>query len=854
MQCKKNDITPKFAKIGGRWKGQAEKKIIGRAEKAIMNAKIREIVAKKEQLRREVEQTKAEIKKVIPQEIYDEIVKLSESKKVKEQEKSRKIQRDKYYKLKYGEKYEDYHNKNTPDNSKKHSAKGTIDKSKWVINISKRKLTPIEEKVLQKGAGFAIVEKEIQYEDFIAAAEIAGSNLPKAQSLAMKADITELLLQAKPNESNLSAHELNALKRLKKDKDIVITPADKGKALVVMDRTSYISKMEEKLSDTTTYKPIEIDPTQQLRQEIIEQLLTLQKSGVINDKLYDELYPHTAQVPRAYGSPKVHKEGYPLREIVDGTNSVTKRVDKYVSRIIKTYTLDSEYSIKNAKDFVQKMENKNISKDLKMISFDVAALYPSVPQEEALNLFEECLRSDENLKKKTPIPAKELMLLFRTCLKKTYFVFNFKLYQQIDGLAIGASSSVFLAELFMMRLEKKALRTFAHPPETWYRYVDDTFTYMLEKYINDFLLHLNQQHERIKFTMELEVEREIPFLDTTIRVEEDGTITSRVYRKKTHTNQFLNFQSNHHLKQKVGIVSTLMKRLEWVSKEEDQEEERKLLQRSFRACGYPEWTVQQKKKKTNKMKVHEEESIAKITVPYNKGLSERFARIMRKYKVETIHKPTSTIKNVLCSKAKDKLHPMDKPGAIYSIRCHEHNSHYIGETGRMAKERMYNHRVINHNDATRTQSLDNKEKEKCDNPPPLGTRRSQRNVERKDYKAMHTGSGQLLSTGNTIVSEHMATKDHKEGDIDIKLLGFEPNWRKRKIKEAIVVKKLNPDLNGNEGSYQLSPIYDPIPSRIAREARLDNQRSNDVIKDSNSGNRLKPLDGATQQQHAEEEG
>ena len=84
---------------------------------------------------------------------------------------------------------------------------------------------------------------------------------------------------------------------------------------------------------------------------------------------------------------------------------------------------------------------------------------------------------------------------------------------------------------------------------------------MLEKYINDFLLHLNQQHERIKFTMELEVEREIPFLDTTIRVEEDGTITSRVYRKKTHTNQFLNFQSNHHLKQKVGIVSTLMKRL-----------------------------------------------------------------------------------------------------------------------------------------------------------------------------------------------------------------------------------------------------------------------------------------------------
>ena len=152
------------------------------------------------------------------------------------------------------------------------------------------------------------------------------------------------------------------------------------------------------------------------------------------------------------------------------------------------------------------------------------------------------------------------------------------------------------------------------------------------------------------------------------------------------------------------------------------------------------------------------------------------------------------------------------------------------------------------------QLLDNREKETCDNPLPLGTRKSQRTIERKDYKAMHTGSGQPLPTGNTIVSEHMATKYHKEGYTETKLLGFEPNWRKRKIREAIVVKKLNPDLNGNEGSYQLSPIYDPIPSRIAREARLDNQRSNDVIKGSNSGNRLKPLDGATQQQHAEEEG
>ena len=154
--------------------------------------------------------------------------------------------------------------------------------------------------------------------------------------------------------------------------------------------------------------------------------------------------------------------------------------------------------MKNAKDFVDRMQSMSVPETHKMISFDVVALYPSVPQEEALNVFEECLKNDSELKSKTNITVRDLMKLFRTCLKKTYFVFNNQLYQQINGLAIGASSSVFLAEIFMMRLERRALQTFANPPDIWFRYVDDTFTHMLEEYIQDFLDHLNNQHERIK--------------------------------------------------------------------------------------------------------------------------------------------------------------------------------------------------------------------------------------------------------------------------------------------------------------------------------------------------------------------
>ena len=170
---------------------------------------------------------------------------------------------------------------------------------------------------------------------------------------------------------------------------------------------------------------------------------------------------------------------------------------------------------------------------------------------------------------------------------------------------------------------------------------------------------------------------------------------------------------------------------------------------------------------------------------------------MKKYKIDTIHKPSKTIKNVLCSKAKDKLHQMDKPGAIYSIYCKAHRNHYVGETGRAAKERMYEHRVVSHKDSKRAHSLQERGQEET-TPVPENVRRSKRGITRKDYKAMNSGSDQLLTVGDTIVSEHMALNDHKEGDIEIEILDFESNWKKWQIKEFLAISRLKPDLEAKQ--------------------------------------------------------
>ena len=150
-------------------------------------------------------------------------------------------------------------------------------------------------------------------------------------------------------------------------------------------------------------------------------------------------------------------------------------------------------------------------------------------------------------------------------------------------------------------------------------------------------------------------------------IEEDGSISTNVFRKKTHTNQYLDFRSNHHARQKIGIISTLMKRVDIISKEEDKIIEQDTVKNAFRACGYPKWVVNKDQSQKKKREKEKEEFLTSVSIPYNKGISESFARIMKKYKVDTIHKPSTTIKNVLCSKAKDKLHPIDKPGVVYSI-------------------------------------------------------------------------------------------------------------------------------------------------------------------------------------------
>ena len=67
----------------------------------------------------------------------------------------------------------------------------------------------------------------------------------------------------------------------------------------------------------------------------------------------------------------------------------------------------------------------------------------------------------------------------------------------------------------------------------------NAFTILDREDVDDFLQHLNSQQLSIRFTMETEKDNKLAFLDTAILREPDGHLTTSVYRKPTHTDQYL---------------------------------------------------------------------------------------------------------------------------------------------------------------------------------------------------------------------------------------------------------------------------------------------------------------------------
>ena len=101
--------------------------------------------------------------------------------------------------------------------------------------------------------------------------------------------------------------------------------------------------------------------------------------------------------------------------------------------------------------------------------------------------------------------------------------------------------------------EEQAIESTTQKPKIWKHYVEETITILDRSYLGCLLQHLNSQQPTIRFTMETEKDNKIVFLDSSVMREPYRRLTNSVYRKPTHTNQYLAHDS-HHPQKKLSVI------------------------------------------------------------------------------------------------------------------------------------------------------------------------------------------------------------------------------------------------------------------------------------------------------------
>ena len=171
----------------------------------------------------------------------------------------------------------EYNQDNTKSNSN----------SKWVINSSKVELTRAQRSLLEKGPNFAISPSNIPNLDYITAIETVGHKLKEEDAAELRGEINGILKKGKIPKPNLDKEERTALHQLRKGKDRVILTADKGVAMVVLDKEDYINKAKE-LLNTPAYKEIPKDPTNKLKAQLITKLRRIKKDRKLDEGMYSQ--------------------------------------------------------------------------------------------------------------------------------------------------------------------------------------------------------------------------------------------------------------------------------------------------------------------------------------------------------------------------------------------------------------------------------------------------------------------------------------------------------------------------------------------------------------------------------------
>ena len=404
-------------------------------------------------------------------------------------------------------------------------------------------------------------------------------------------------------KSNLTTQEESGRKKAYKDVDRVYLPADKGKVMVAMDKSSekggensYEFKMKKVLADMKA-KPSrrankDWDLTEKVSREGRDIIQEMIEKGEITKETGKRLKPNDCRAPRLTGYPKIHKEDVPLRGVVSFIKSPYENVAKALVPILRSLQGRSGHYIKNSRQLKDILKRWSIQRDEILVSYDVEKLYPSIPIEKALELIECLLKCKANLQEITTYSVTSIMKLLRWIFSLTYCEYNGEHYV-LDCGPIGLSVVGEVAIIYMEDFQMRAKSPLFPELNDWPWYVDDSALKCKNNRADEILNHLNSiEPDSIKFTKEEEKDGRLAVLDLELIVNrKEKKIEFDVHYKATNTNITIKKRSNHRESTKRGVIKGYADRARALCDSKYLEEELKNIRDVFKDNGYPEERV-----------------------------------------------------------------------------------------------------------------------------------------------------------------------------------------------------------------------------------------------------------------------
>ena len=387
---------------------------------------------------------------------------------------------------------------------------------------------------------------------------------------------------------------------MKDDSEIIIFEADKGGAVVVMDRAYNADKMFERLNDSETYDEIPSNTDKTVIKLIKE--LTLKHTHSLTKAEIDYLCRFNFRTSGFYGLPKIHKSkiicqeakaqnkpyikvlrpaDLKFRPIVAGPICPTSRLSNFVDLLIKPFTSHVQSYLRDTTDFLNYLP-EIVPENTILASFDVTSLYTNITHEHGVHSIKFWLnKHPESLH---PRFNKQFVIDSITLiLTNNSFTFDDKIFLQKKGTAMGTKIAPSYATLVLGFLEQslygrvsdilgEEIGRYIH--NNWKRFLDDCYInwpYGEEKLG---VLHriLNSLNDNIQLTVETSCV-ELPFLD--VMVKKEGTrLTTDIYYKPTDSFKYLPYTSSNPRHTKNNIPYNLALRICMIIQNREKREQR----------------------------------------------------------------------------------------------------------------------------------------------------------------------------------------------------------------------------------------------------------------------------------------